>query len=332
MPSYKEHTLLEGVVFRKSNGIYAVRSGEQMVTCELSNLLHKDLVYPIAAPSSIRPHVVAVLEIQMVDPVAIGDEVRFTPRENSSGMIVEVLPRRSRLARREATGSSQRHAREQVIVANLDQVVPVMAAADPPPRWNLLDRYLASAESLGLRSLIVITKLDLLQPEERRELEESVEEYRQIGYEVILTSADNGEGIDTLRASLNGRLTAFIGKSGVGKSSLLNAMQPGLGLRVSAVSGLTGKGRHTTTHLEMFDLESGGGVVDTPGMREFGLWQIEEGDLAFLFPEMRPWIGTCRFGLDCSHTQEPGCNIRKAVGNGAISQRRYDSMLRMREE
>jgi ribosome biogenesis GTPase / thiamine phosphate phosphatase len=331
MPSLNDHLLFEGIVFRKSNGIYDVRSADRTITCELSNVLHKDLVYPIAAPSSIRPHVVSVKEIQMVDPVAIGDEVRYKQRENNTGLIMEVLPRRSRLARREATGDAQRHAREQVIVANLDQVVPVLSAASPPPHWNLLDRYLASAESLELPSLIVITKLDLLPPMERENLLASVDEYRRIGYNLILTSASSGEGIEELRAALKGRLTALIGKSGVGKSSLLNALQPGLGLRVSAVSGITGKGRHTTTHLEMFDLEGGGTVVDTPGMREFGLWQIEEGDTAYLFPEMQAWIGTCRFGLNCSHTHEPGCSIRKAVENGAVSRQRYVSMLRLRE-
>jgi ribosome biogenesis GTPase / thiamine phosphate phosphatase len=327
MTSVDEHTLRSGVVFRKSNGIYAVRSQDALEICELSNRLHKDLVYPEAAASSIRPHVVAVREIQMVDPVAIGDEVRYIPPSSGSGMIVEVLPRRNRLARREA--SHGHHAREQVIVANLDQVMPVFSAAQPSPSWNLLDRYLASAESLGLAALVVITKLDLAEGD--RELLAAVQEYRRIGYPVLLTSASSGEGIPELRARLQGRVTALVGKSGVGKSTLLNAVQPQLGLRVSAVSGQTGKGRHTTTHLELFPLQGGGAVADTPGMREFGLWQVDEGDLAYLFPEMRGLVGSCRFGLDCTHRREPGCELRKAVEAGQIQRRRYESMLRLRE-
>jgi len=327
MSSVDENALRTGVVFRKSNGIYAVRGQDALEICELSNRLHKDLVYPTAAASSINPRVVSVREIQMVDPVAIGDEVRYIPPKAGNGLIVEVLPRRNRLARREA--SHGHHAREQVIVANLDQVMPVFSAAQPPPSWNLLDRYLASAESLGLPALVVITKMDLAEGD--RELLAAADEYRRIGYPVLLTSAASGQGIPELRDHLRGRVTALVGKSGVGKSTLLNAVQPQLGLRVSAVSGLTGKGRHTTTHLELFPLEGGGAVADTPGMREFGLWRVEEGDLAYLFPEMRGLVGTCRFGLDCSHQREPGCSVRKAVESGQIQRRRYESMLRLRE-
>jgi ribosome biogenesis GTPase len=304
----------------------------QVAVCELSNRLHKQLVYPEAAPSSINPHVVAVRQIQQVDPVAIGDEVRFAAPNGGNGLIVEVLPRRSRLARREAVGASSRdrHTREQVIVANLDQVMPVFAAAMPSPSWSMLDRYLASAESLGLPSCVLITKMDLAG--EDKDLRQTADLYRSLGYRVILTSAASGEGIAELRQQLRGRVTALVGKSGVGKSSVLNALQPGLGLRVSAVSERTGKGRHTTTHLELLPLECGGAVADTPGTREFGLWQVEEdGDAAYLFPEMRELIGQCRFGLDCTHRREPGCAVRHAVTGGRVDPRRYESMLRLGE-
>jgi ribosome biogenesis GTPase len=225
------------------------------------------------------------------------------------------------------------HAFEQVIVANLDQVIPIFAAAQPAPKWNLLDRYLASAESLELGSLIVITKTDLLiRPQARADLMAEVETYRQIGYRVILTSTVNGEGLDDLRQALADHLSVFIGKSGVGKSSLLNALEPNLGLRVNQVSAATGKGRHTTTHLEMFSLGWGGSIVDTPGMREFGLWEIDRDDLAYCFPEMRPYLGACRFGLDCQHDNEPGCALRRAVMDGAIHPRRYASYMRLRSE
>jgi ribosome biogenesis GTPase len=263
--------------------------------------------------------------------VAVGDVVRFAEAEGGTGSIVEVLPRRNRLARRAA---GPHHPFEQVIVANLDQVVPVFAAADPPPHWNLLDRYLVSAEAVEIPASICITKVDLALGRDgsiEAELRAAVEDYRRIGYDVVLASAVTGEGIEELRQVLAGRISALLGKSGVGKSSLLNALQPGLGLRVNEISQATGKGKHTTTHLEMFPLEPGGRVVDTPGVREFGLWDVNPDDLALFFPEMRPFVGRCRFGLDCRHDEEPGCAIRKAVMDGKISPRRYQSYCRLKD-
>jgi len=320
----------EGIVFKKTIGNYTVHTNDGAVVCSISTRLRRQLIYPTADPNSLRPVVVGVRAIETVDPVAVGDLVRFVDARDGSGMIVEVLPRKSKLARRAAVAHPGAHALEQVIVANVDQVVPVLAAADPLPKWNLLDRYLASSESLGLTALICITKMDLAG--ENRELQAAIADYQRIGYRVALSSVVSGAGIAELREALKGRLSVFIGKSGVGKTSLLNAIQPDLGLRVSQVNEKTGKGRHTTTHLEMFPLEFGGSVVDTPGMREFGLWQVDDEDLALLFPEMRPYVGLCRFGLDCSHTHEGGCAIRHAVASEVISQRRYDSYLRLQED
>ncbi len=322
MPSYASHALHEGTVYKKSNGLYTLHSQDQIVTCELSSKLHKELVV-----SGQHRRVTAVRDIQTVDPIAVGDIVRFIPPEGGTGLIVEVLPRHSRLSRREAAGSDRRHAREQIIVSNLDQVVPVMALAQPAPSWNLLDRYLVSAESLGLKALIVMTKIDLARDD--RETLAVIAEYRAIGYRVILTSTYLGEGLDELRAALRGQVSALIGKSGVGKSTLLNAIQPGLGQRVKSVSEQTGKGRHTTTHIEMFPLEMGGAVSDTPGTREFGLWQVDGANIAQFFPEVSALAGACRFGLDCSHIHEPGCAVRRAVEAGQIKQRRYESMVHL---
>lgn len=326
---YTNQTLLNGVVYKKNVGHYAVRLDGRLIDCAISSVLRRELVYPTADPNSLRPVVVDERKIQMVDPVAVGDEVRFIDAGDGTGLIVGVLPRRSRLSRRASVAEARKHALEQVIVANVDQVIPVMAAADPSPKWNLLDRYLVSAESLGLAALICITKMDLAHGDEG--IADAAAEYRRIGYPVILTSAQEGDGIPEMRQALQGRLSAFIGKSGVGKTSLLNAIQPGLGLRVNQVNAKTGKGKHTTTHLEMFSLEGGGSVVDTPGMREFGLWEVDDSDLALCFPEMRSFVGACRFGLDCSHEHEGGCAIRRAVEAGEISQRRYESFLRLRE-
>ena len=320
-----------GIVFRKTLGRYNVHTNEREIDCVLSSLLHKQLIYPTAAPTSLRYKVQEVRELDHVDPIAIGDRVRYVDAGDGSGMITEVLPRRSKLSR-PAPVPGQR-VFEQVIVSNADLVLPVFAAASPTPKWGLLDRYLVTAEAADLPSLIVINKLDLAW--KNPSLDEELEIYRRIGYPVHLVSAVTGEGIEELKHFLQCKLSVLIGKSGVGKTSLLNAIQPGLGLRVKEVSqGEQGKGRHTTTHLEMFklDFDGGGALVDTPGMREFGLWNIAVEELAYLFPEMADYVGQCKFGLSCHHDREPGCAIRKAVMAGEISPHRYKSYMHLREE
>lgn len=316
-----------GVVYKKSQGTYFVHVDGQTVVCAISSKLRKQLIYPLAAPTDPKrkgKRVEAVAEIGEVDPVAIGDEVRFTVASDGSGLITAVRPRRSRFSRL-APGPQPL---EQVIVANADQLVAVFAAAHPAPKWELLDRYLVAAEVANLPTLICITKADLM---DGTALQAEMEVYRRLGYTVVITSAVNNLGLEELRAALTGRLSVFVGKSGVGKSSLLNALQPGLGLRVKAVSQLTNKGRHTTSHLEMFDLDGGGAVVDTPGMREFALWELDGSDLAYGFVELRPYLGRCKFGLSCRHTHEPGCAVRAAVEAGMVTPRRYQSYLRMRQ-
>jgi ribosome biogenesis GTPase / thiamine phosphate phosphatase len=324
-----DHEYDQGVVFCKTIGHYTVHSGGREFVCVLSSRLRKELIYPIADPTSLAHVVREVREIEGIDPVAIGDEVTFFETGNGSGMITEILPRRLRLSRPAAMPGARLY--EQVIVANLDQVVPVFSVSNPPPKWALLDRYLVSAEASGLPALICVTKYDLRRAQDA--LEESLELYRRIGYQVHCVSVVTGEGLEGFKRSLSGRLSVLVGKSGVGKTSLLNALQTGLGLRVCSVGqGKQGKGRHTTTHLEMFPLDFGGAVVDTPGMREFGLWDVGRDDLALFFPEMRPLVGRCKFGLDCRHDSEPGCAVRKAVMDGRIDPLRYRSFMRLQEE
>jgi len=319
------NTTLSGIVFRKNQGRYAVDIGNEVVECGLSNRLHKRLLYPIADPSSLAHRVVGVAAIETVDPIAIGDVVELVPAGHGDGMIVDVRPRRNQLSRRAAGPKPL----EQVIVANADRFVPVMAVARPHPSWELLDRYLAAAEEAELPVLIAITKMDLA---DRAEIEEQAARFENIGYRVLLTSVTTGEGLADLKGELRGKMSVVAGKSGVGKSSLLNAVQPGLGLKVSEVGRTSNKGKHTTTHLEMFQLEGSGSIVDTPGIREFGLWNVDAASLADLFREFRPYLGRCRFGASCAHETEPGCRIRDAVEAGEIDARRYRSYLRMAKD
>lgn len=317
------------VVFRKTLGHYTVRHNGREVDCVLSSLIHKQLIYPSANPASVRHRVQEVRKLDHVDPVAIGDRVRYVDSGNGRGMITEILPRRSKLSR-PAPVPGQR-VFEQVIVSNADLVVPVFAVTSPTPKWGLLDRYLVTAEAAGLPTLIVITKMDLAA--QNRDFEAKIEIYRRIGYPIQFVSSVTGEGIEELKQALQSQMSVLVGKSGVGKTSLLNAIQPRFGLRVKAVSqGDQGKGRHTTSHLEMFELDFGARLVDTPGMREFGLWNIAREDLACLFPEMAGYVGRCKFGLSCSHDREPDCAVRKAVMAGEISPYRYKSYMHLKEE
>lgn len=313
----------QGQVFKKALGHYYVRTGQHTAVCSLSSKLRKDLVYPTADRSSVgHRRVQAVRGLAVLDPVAIGDWVEYLDAPHDTGMITNVLPRTNRFVR-PAAGTQEI---EQVIAANIDQLIPMLAAAQPEPTWGLLDRSLAIAEAEDLPVLICITKIDLVDP---GTLDAEAEIYRRMGYPVILTSVRSGAGIETLQTALHDRLSVFVGKSGVGKTSLLNTIQPGLGLRVSEISESTGKGKHTTTHLEMFDLDAGGQVIDTPGVKELSMASLAEYDLAYLFREMRPYLGQCQFGATCTHSHEPGCAIKDAVAAGDIAERRYQTYLRM---
>jgi ribosome biogenesis GTPase len=331
-------------VHKKTLGHYFVQEEGREIVCSISSLLRRQLIYPTADPGSLRPVVVGLRDIREVDPVAVGDHVTFVEADGGGGVITDVAPRRTKLSRRAAGAKPL----EQVLVANADQVIPMFSAAKPKPKWAMLDRYLVSAEAAGLESVISITKLDLA---DRDGLEEEMQVYRDIGYRVVLSSTVTGDGVEEMRDALSGKSSVFVGKSGVGKTSLLNALQPGLGLKVQETGSGTEKGKHTTSNLAMFALDGGGSIVDTPGMREFGLWDVKgagddtdrtgskratsgkggrASDLASLFPEMRAHLGRCQFSADCSHTHEPGCAVKTAVESGAVSRGRYASYQKLR--
>ncbi len=318
---------LQGVVFRKTAGHYLVQTNGRMIACTLATPSRQRQK---GSPSQHTSRDLAV--------IAVGDVVQLIEYADHAGQIVEVLPRRSQISRRAAKPMPGSHQQEQVIVANVDQVIPVFAAAQPTPRWHLLDRYLVTAEAAQLPAVICLTKMDLAEQETSQDkayqesLDEVLENYEKVGYQVIQVSVVTGEGLVEMKRALQGRTSVLLGKSGVGKSSLLNALQPGLGLRVNEVSRVSGGGKHTTTNQEMFPLDWGGVVVDTAGIREFGLWDIDEDELAMFFPEIRPFIGQCRFGLDCQHDEEPDCAVRKAVMRGDIHPRRYQSYMHMKQD
>lgn len=314
----------QGIVTKKSTGRYWVRVDGRTVMCAITSLLRKRLIYPTRDPNSLSRYEVArVADIETVDPVAIGDEVRFLDRGQGEGLIVEVLARRTKLTRRDPGDKPL----EQVVVANADQVLVCVAATAPQPSPTTIDRYLVSAEAAYLPAVIVFTKWD--DDPKPGWLDAAIAMYRRIGYEVLITSAVSGQGIEALREAITGQFSVLVGKSGVGKSSLLNAVQPDLGLRVSQVNAYHGEGRHTTTHLEMFDLMGGGAIIDTPGMREFSLWDVPDDAIIELFPEVDEVLGRCKFS-DCTHTHETKCAIRQAVEAGIMAQSRYDSYRKIR--
>jgi ribosome biogenesis GTPase len=218
--------------------------------------------------------------------------------------------------------------RAKAIVANVDQVLIVFAAARPEPHLRMLDRFLVLCESSDLEPLIVVNKVDLVGEAAARD---TFGVYQRIGYPVLYTSTKQDLGVRELTERICDRISALTGPSGVGKSSLLNAVQPGLALRVASVSDAVQKGRHTTVTAQLVPLQCGGYVADTPGLRELGLWGIEEEELDLLFPEFRPFLGACRYGNSCTHTHEPGCAVGAAVEAGEVPASRFESYRRMRE-
>jgi ribosome biogenesis GTPase len=313
---------LTGRVVRTQSGFFTVETENGLLTCQISGRLK------IEAQRAAKKE-----EIQRSDLVALNDQVTAELETDGSGTIVAVAERRnvlSRVAREAAAGTSAES--EQVIIANTDQVILVFSAAKPAPNPRALDRLLVCAEKAHIPSILIcVNKIDLVTHEEAETI---FGVYRTIGYPLLYTSALTGEGVENLKSALTGdpqRASVFTGPSGVGKSSLLNAMQAGLKLATNAVSQATTKGRHTTQFSQLIKFDTGGYVADTPGLRAIVPWDVEPHELDGYFIEMRPYIAHCKFA-DCSHRHEPGCAVRAALEGGQITCERHESYLRLREE
>jgi ribosome biogenesis GTPase len=294
-------------------GVYTVQVGARIHHCTLRGNLKKELEY--STSEALARRVTRVRRHPGRDALAVGDRVQVVVGHQGVGIIEGILPRRTRFSRAGFRG------REHTVVCNIDQVVIVFACAEPNPDLWKLDRFLAAAEAEDLSPIVVANKADLADAG-------PFDEYRALGYRVVVASAKRGAGVEELRELLRAKISAFVGPSGVGKSSLLNSVQPGLELRTGDMGTVTHKGRHTTTSAQLIPLRIGGWVADTPGLRQFELLDLSHEEVADCFPEFRGFVGRCRFD-DCRHDSEPDCAIKCAVASGVISRRRYESYLGM---
>ena len=296
---------LQGVVVEVSSGLCRVDLDERSLICALRGSL-------------------TAQDTGFTNVVAVGDEVIVSENSSERGVVEAVLPRRSVLARPDVF----HHHLKQIIAANADQLLIVASWRDPIFWPELTDRYLIAAERNNLSPILCVNKIDLA--EDVADCRSALRPYLRLGHRVLFTSALTGEGVIELRDVLRGRMTVLAGLSGVGKSSLLSTVQPGLQLRTGEVSDRSGEGQHVTTQVNLFRLDIGGFVVDTPGIREFGLSGLRRAELAGFYPEMTAVEGSCRFS-DCSHLHEPGCAVQAAVQQGSVSATRYHSYRKIYE-
>jgi ribosome biogenesis GTPase len=295
--------MLQGIIVRAQSGFYDVQTETGHLICRLRGRLKR---------GSIRG-----------DIAAVGDRVVVLPGVSGTGSIESVLPRQRALVR---LAPDPKGTYQQILLANLDQVVLVFSFARPAPHLRMLDRFLVIVEKQKIPAMIVVNKLDLVENSQNTRV---FSHYPSLGYPLLFTSAITGQGVPELHRCLREKLSALAGPSGVGKSSLLNLIQPGLGLSVHEVSQVTGKGRHTTHVRQLFALDGGGYVADMPGIKSLALWDTYPEELDGYFPEMRNLVDRCQFS-DCSHRHEPGCAVRQAIEEGTVNPERYQSYLRLR--
>ncbi|MGW8226753.1 MAG: ribosome small subunit-dependent GTPase A [Anaerolineales bacterium] len=290
-------------MIRSQSGFFHVQTEEGILVCRLRGRLKQG--------------------IREGDLAAIGDKVHVNRIAAGEGSIESIEPRQRMISR---MAPLPRGEYEQIIIANPDQIVLVFACAEPEPHLRMLDRFLIIAEQQSVPAVILANKIDLVSMQVARQF---FDHYTEIGYPLIYASVPEGKGLDQLKDILIGKISALAGPSGTGKSSLLNAIQPGLGLEIQKVSETTGKGKHTTVSSELFPLKDGGYVADTPGLKALALWDIEPEELDGYFPDISSLVAGCQFS-NCTHVHEPGCAVRQAVELGEIHPQRYDSYLRLR--
>lgn len=292
---------LRGLIIKAQSGFFTVETGQGLIVCQLRGKLKQGRA--------------------LGDIAAVGDRVRITVLPDGSGVIEEVEERKRAIVRLDPRPQGEY---QQILLANPDQAVFVFACAHPSPRLKMLDRYLVIAEKQRVPALIVANKIDLVDDPKK-----IFGMYESIGYRVLYTSTKLKAGLDEFENALTGRVSALAGPSGVGKSTLLNAIQPGLGLAVNEISTALNKGRHTTVTRQLFPIEGGGYVGDTPGWKSLALWDTEPEELDAYFPELRELVQHCQFS-DCTHIHEPGCAVLVALNEGKIHPERYESYLRLR--
>ncbi len=303
----------QGRVIRARTGFYDVQYGDLTLRCTLRGTLKRKR----RSETGRRLY---------ADPVAVGDWVIFTQLDEEEGVVEDILPRETKFSRQYAGKQGDI---EQVIVANAHQIVAVASTLMPPLNFRTLDRFLILAEAGDMEAVICLNKMDLVDTSQREEFADAFANYEQLGYTVLYTSINSSDSLEALQHALKDKFSVIVGASGVGKSSLLNALQPNLGLRVGEVGIKTQKGRHTTTLVELFPLDFGGEVADTPGIREVGLWGVDTENLEYYFPEMDPYLGNCKYN-DCAHVAEPDCAVQDAVEAGEIHAERYRSYVVLR--
>lgn len=295
---------LPGLIIRAQSGFFTVQTEDgRQVTCQLRGRLKQ-------GPRT-------------GDIAAIGDRVHILPLPDCTGVIDRIEERARALVRLDPRPQGEYR---QIILANPDQMMFVFACAQPTPRLRMLDRFLVIAEKQNIPAVIVANKVDLVGLAAAQEL---FGRYVAIGYPVLYTSTTQNLGIEDLRARLTGKLTGLAGPSGVGKSSLLNAIQPGLGLAVREISSAVNKGRHTTVMRQLIPLQGGGYIADTPGLKALALWDTTPEEIDAYFPELAPLVKHCQFS-DCTHIHEPGCAVQAALKAGKIHPERFESYLRLR--